>query len=529
MPATITPSPGFEARKGHHLATTRRKVILAGIGLGGIAVSIVVAVIGLGQFSESSVRQSLQEASDSRVQLGSFERFYFPFPGCVLKQVTFIHNPARSKPLIATEKLTIRGSYSGIFSKRLSQITMEGLRVSIPPFGTGLTFHTTPSKITTDEIIANGATLEFALHDPNRPPLRFDIREASLKNVGWSGPLTYAVKVHNPEPPGEVVAKGKFGVWNRSDPGQTPLSGEYKFEQADLSVYEGIAGKLSSQGTFAGILAHVDISGTTDTPDFEVKSGGHPVQLKTEFSAYVDAIHGDTYLKQVNADFLKTHVVAEGSVAGSPNGTGKIALLELRAGNARIEDFLRLFTQAKRPSMSGSLSAHVQAQIPGGPQPFLRRIKLQGNFGIAAGAFSQPSTQEGVNKLSAGARGEKDTTDPETVLSDLQGQVRTQNGIAKLQDLSFGVPGAAARVDGTYDLMSHKIDLRGQMQVESKISNTESGGKALLLKMMEPFFKKIKKGEIVPIRISGTYDHPSYGLDLKDKKADRVSPPQPAK
>ena len=526
MPGTATPPAGLQTRKKQLFAlTTWHTVIVVVLVLAAIA----VATFSLLPFSRSSVLQSLREASDSQVQLGGFERFYFPSPGCVLRQVAFIHDPAQSKPLISIEKLTIRGSYFSALSKRLSQITLEGLRIFIPPLGTSRPFHTTPSKITTDEITANGAELEFGLHDPSKPPLRFDIREASLKNVGWSGPLTYNVKIHNPEPPGEVTAAGKFGVWNRSDPGQTPLSGEYTFEQADLSVYEGVAGKLSSQGKFTGTLAHVDISGTTDTPDFEVKSAGHPVQLKSEFSAYVDAIHGDTYLKQVNADFLKTHVVAEGSVAGSPDAKGKIARIDLRASNARIEDCLYLFAQSRRPPMSGSLIAHVQAQIPEGPQPFLRRIKLQGKFGIAAGAFSQPSTQEGVNKLSAGARGEKDTSDPETVLTDLEGQVRLQNGIAKFEDLSFGVPGAAARVDGTYNLVNEKIDLRGQMQVESKISNSESGAKALLLKMMEHFFKKRNKGEIVPIRISGTYDHPAYGLDLEDKRADKVPPPQPAK
>ena len=56
---------------------------------------------------------------------------------------------------------------------------------------------------------------------------------------------------------------------------------------------------LSSQGKFGGTLRHIDISGKTDIPDFEVKSGGHPMRLTTEFTAYVDGIHGDT-LKRVD-------------------------------------------------------------------------------------------------------------------------------------------------------------------------------------------------------------------------------------
>jgi hypothetical protein len=153
-------------------------------------------------------------------------------------------------------------------------------------------------------------------------------------------------------------------------------------------------------------------------------------------------------------------------------------------------------------------------------------VKLQGAFGISGGTFS-PSTQQNVDKLSAGARGEKekDQVDPETVLTDLKGQVNLLAGTAAFSDLSFGVPGATARMHGTYNVISHKVDLCGQMKVDTKISNTTSGGKAFLLKMMEPFFKKKRKGEIVPVQISGTYEHPSFGLDLKDEKAQKVPAP----
>jgi len=67
--------------------------------------------------------------------------------------------------------------------------------------------------------------------------------------------------------------------------------------------------------------------------------------------------------------------------------------------------------------------------------------------------------------------------------------------------------------------------------VDTKISNTTSGAKAFLLKVMDPFFKKRRKGEILPVQISGTYERPSFGLDLNDEKAERVAPPSrtPAK
>jgi hypothetical protein len=229
----------------------------------------------------------------------------------------------------------------------------------------------------------------------------------------------------------------------------------------------------------------------------------------------------------VDAHFRKTHVVAEGSIAKSAHGSGKTALITLSDRNGRIEDLLMLFVKKERSPMSGAVTLQAKAELPSGERPFLEKLKLRGNFGIGGGEFSSPSTQEGVNKLSAGAQGEKDVPDPETALTDLTGQVTAEDGLATFADLSFGIPGASARMHGSYNLLNHKIDLHGQMQVQTKMSNTTTGAKAFLLKVMDPFFKKRKKGEILPVRISGTYENPSFGLDLMDNKT-QVAPPSKA-
>jgi hypothetical protein len=50
--------------------------------------------------------------------------------------------------------------------------------------------------------------------------------------------------------------------------------------------------------------------------------------------------------------------------------------------------------------------------------------------------------------------------------------------------------------------------------VESTRSKGSTGNKAVFLKVAEPFFKKRKQGEVVPIKMGGTFSHPSYGLDI---------------
>jgi hypothetical protein len=516
MAATMIPPDATQT----NLPPKLSRWVMATLVLACVVVVAAVAALSLWwPFSPAHVLENLREAGDSQVELRGFHTTYFPSPGCILDGVVFHHSRSEAKPLITIEKLTIRGSYLGLLAQRVSQIKAEGMLISLPPLASAAPFHTSRSSISYDEIVADGTIIEFDSSDPKTPALRFEVQQALLRDVSWKSPLTYQVKVHNPQPPGIVTAQGKFGVWQQGSAGETPISGEYKFDQADLSVYDGIGGTLSSTGKFSGKLAHIDISGQTDTPDFTVTMGNHPVRLTTQFKAYVDATKGDTFLNQVDAEFAKTHLSARGSIATSANGKGKTAIIDVHSQQARIQDLLHLFVKDNRTPMSGDVKLQAHVQIPPGDD-FLKKIKLRGNFGIARGEFSD-SMQESVDKFSAGARGEseKEQADPETVLTGLSGQVDVFAGSARFSDLSFEVPGAKANLQGTYNLIDHKIDLRGQLEVATKISDTTSGGKALILKMMEPFFKKQRKGEIVPVKIAGTYEKPTFGLDLKDKKA----------
>lgn len=104
------------------------------------------------------------------------------------------------------------------------------------------------------------------------------------------------------------------------------------------------------------------------------------------------------------------------------------------------------------------------------------------------------------------------------MLSELKGHVLLRNGVATFSNLSFGVPGALAQMRGTYDLISEKIDLHGTLKTEAEVSKTTRGIKSLMLKVLDPFFKNKPNGYQAPVKITGTYDHPTFGLDLGDPK-----------
>jgi AsmA-like C-terminal region len=502
------------------VATHKKAIILIVVLV--LVGSLVAAYIRISPFARQAVIQDLQDASGSTVTIRSYRRTHFPAPGCVLEGVEF-HKAENKYTFLSIDKLVIKGTYLGVLRHHVQRIKAVGARVIVPPFGSNLTFQTQHSNIVIDEVVADGTIVEFANEDSKEKPLQFEVHKGLIQDVRWGAPLQYKLEFHNPNPPGEISVQGKFGAWTTGHPGDTPISGDYTFEHADLSVYGGIRGFLSSKGKFEGILQHINVMGDTDTPDFEVEAGGHKVKLTSKFDAYVDGIRGDTYLKRVEGHLGRTTIIADGSIASSPNHPGKSAEIELTTRRGRIEDLLGLFVSAPRSPMSGEVSLGTKAEIPPGDQGFLRKVKLDGAFGIDAGKFSNTDTQKDVDTLSAGARGEN-KDDPETVMTDLKGSVTLVGGLAHFSDLSFTIPGAHARMQGAYDLISHKIDLHGKLRVDTRISKTSTGFKSLLLKMMDPIFKKKNKGEIVPVHIAGTYEKPEFGLDLTQPSTKNAAP-----
>jgi hypothetical protein len=346
-------------------------------------------------FSEHSVLQDLAEAADSSVTATRYHATYFP-PGCILEGVEFRHQKFR---LITIQKLIIEGSYLGILRRHIPRVEAIRAHVFIPGFDSKLNLDTQHSTTVVDELVAKATDVEFDSNNPRQQPFFFDVHEATFKNVGWDNPIAYHQKLHNPNPPGEISADGKFGAWAEGHPEDTLFSGDYTFEDADLSMYGGIAGMLDSKGSFGGALKHLHVAGTTVVPDFEVQSSARRVKLETKCDAYVNALNGDTFLKRVEARFGRTTTLP-----------GRFTDLRLTARSGRIQDILGLFVSDGSP-MSGVISLQAEATIPPGDEEFLKKIELKSVFGIGEGSFAKQQTQQGVDQLSAGARG-KDYSSP---------------------------------------------------------------------------------------------------------------------
>jgi len=423
-------------------------------------------------------------------------------------------------PLVAIQKVTIQSNYHDLLLRPgyISRIILEGLKISVSAQHETSTSQQISSKSSTrmGEVFTKNATLEVARKGDG--PLRFEIHQLSLKSISDSSPMSYDLAMRNAEPPGEIRSRGRLGPWDRQHMNDIPLSGSYTFDGVDLGTFEGIGGTLAATGDFHGVLGRIDTQGTTNTPKFEVTRSHHPVALKAKFNATVDGMSGDTILHFVDGVFLKTPVHIEGSVAGKPGQPGKTASLNATVHNGRMDNVLWLFVKQRKAPMDGTTNFHAHVIWPSGHQPFLKRVVLQGDFEIEHAQWTDPERQMSVNMLSKKAGGKK--KDPETpnVTADLKGSVLLSNEVAKFHDTSFKVPGAEAILHGTYNLEDTKIDFHGDLKTEASLSDDSSGVKAVLLKPLDPLFKKKHAGALVPVEMTGTYHDPHFGVSPQPKK-----------
>jgi hypothetical protein len=501
-----------------------------------LAVALFVLALAIGgtilalhwPFSQARVTQSLQGTFPATVTFQKFHSTYFPHPGCIGEGVAFEHlgRPSGTVPIATIQRLTIEARYADLFLRpgHLARILLEGFRISVPRIGTPLEqsgWKESKSTILIGELVANGATLEIG-RAGGRPPLLFDIHNLKLSSVGQSNSMAYDVAMHNPVPPGEIRSQGHFGPWNSGDPGQTPIDGHYIFQRANLGVFSGIAGILSSEDKFHGFLGHIESQGSIDIPDFMVTRSKHSIHLTAQFHLFVNGTNGDVQLERVSAGFLNTHVQASGQVAGHAGQHGKTTSVDFSVQNGHVNDVLWMFVRGQKPSLVGTTSFHAHVTIPPEKRPFVQKLRLVGDFGIDNGQFTKTSTQDHIDTLSEKSRGTKPDavsaeSDPERVISNLAGHVELRNATANFENLSFQVPGAFAQLHGTYNLETQALGLHGTLKTDAELSNMTGGVKSVLIKPFNVFFKRRHAGAVVPVHLLGTYSQPQAGLDLPVK------------
>ncbi len=428
-------------------------------------------------------------------------------------------------PFVTMTKFEVEVGLLGILREpiRVKNLRLDELTIQIPPKrhdSQPSSEHEPPPAFVIDDLVADGAILRILPRDPEKKPLQFDLNQLRVQAAGVSEPMRFDAILQNAKPPGEIQTKGEFGPLVLFDAGATPVSGDYVFADADLSVFKGIGGTLYSEGRFDGVLERIDVKGLTRTPDFQLTSAGTSVDLRTDFEAVVDGTNGDTLLSPVNAILASSDFQTAGGVGHRAGTPGKTVCLAAEGADGRIEDFLRLAMKSQRPFMTGGIRFRSSILIPQGDVDVVDKLVLDGEFVIDSALFPESEVQGKVDDLSQMAQSDKSeegavsALSAERVLSDMRGSFQLEKGVMSLSYLSFRVPGAEVRLEGTYGLVNQRIDFRGELRMEAKVSEVTSGWKSFFLKMVDPLFQTKDAGSVIPIKIQGTPDAPSFGVEV---------------
>jgi hypothetical protein len=434
-------------------------------------------------------------------------------------------------PLVQVKEAYVDVTLVSLLRRRpdITDVTLVGLQINTPPRKPGgpPMIHGTDQDLAAKypivirRIHADDALLVVLRYDSDKPPNEWAIHRLDMYNFSFTHPAAFHAVLSNPKPQGEIDCDGSFGPWDAEDPRETPMAAKYVFAHADLGTLKGIRGILSSTGKFSGPLDYLTVEGVTDTPDFALRISGHPMALHTDFSAIVNGTNGDTVLTKVTAKFLHTTLVTQGSVTDVYKTVkGRTIALDAVSTDARIEDLLRLAVKSDEPLMTGSARLKTKILIPEEANTdVIERLQLDGQFGIQEAHFTSPDVQSKIDSLSRRGQGHPKEEDISDELSDLKGSFQMGSGAIHFSDLTFDVEGASIALSGTYDMNNEQIDFRGKLRTNAKLSQMVTGWKSVMLKPFDSFFrgKNGRAGAEIPIKITGTRDHPTYGTDFHDK------------
>lgn len=508
---------------------------------------LVIALASIVPFRSDAARTrivaALEDHLQSDVELGELSWRVLPQLRAEGRDLVIRHKGRTDvPPLISVRQFAVEGNVLGLFRRHVSSVTLAGLEIQIPPRikrrpGEGTAAETKPGAAPgsvaqrqpaaprepndenparawiIDSLLTTDGLLSIVPSQPGREPKSWAIHTLELRTVGFTRTMPFAATVTNAIPRGEVVMRGTFGPWAAGDPGETPIAGDYTFAKADLSIFKGIAGILSAKGAMAGTIDRIETRGETETPDFTIRPAGHPVAVSAKYHAIVDGTNGNTFLERVDLKFLNTEITTKGAVAKTPGQRGRTLTLDIQMDEGRLEDVLRLVVKTPKPTMTGRLALKSALKLPPGEADVLDRMALEGEFSIDDTRFTDAGVQQKINELSLRGRGKLGEESARRVGSNFEGRFSMAGGVLRIPSVAFDVPGAIVRMAGAYHLDRETIDFSGTLLMDAKMSETVTGAKSLLLKLVDPLFKRPGGGSSVPIVINGTREDPKFGLD----------------
>ena len=498
------------------------RVLIALIVVG--VILIVVSVKALEPRMHDWVTDNLSKALDSDVELGAVHVRWLPLQ-LHAHDLTVRHQGRTDiPPLLVVSSFIVDLKPTDIRSTTIDRVWVDGLEVSIPPKDPQTGKRPMPkssgdgdgsegSGLVIRHLIATNTRMRIVPANPDKEPKVWDVHALEMKNLRSGESATFTASVNNPIPEGQIEASGKFGPWQKHEPGATALSGEYTFD-ADLGTIPGLAGKLGALGAMTGTIDQISTTGQTKTPDFRLTElDGASLPLQTAYEAIVDGTKGDVELKHVDVVLGKSKFDVRGVVEGTKGVKGKRVVVNVKSNSASLGELLRFVSKA-RAVADGTLIIDAALDLPQGKQKVLERVSLEGSVRAERVQFRNDAVQDKIDDLSRKAQGRPEDTSIDEVASQMAAKFALRDGVFTYQNLSFKVRGAAVQMDGTHSLRSKVVDFSGVALLDATVSQTQTGYKSWLLKPFDPLFRKNGAGTRLVITVAGTQDQPKIGLDI---------------
>lgn len=535
--------------------TSRKKKWLVVLSAAAATVALVLFILGRAAAArfEPYIREQaisyLQKRFDSEAEIGAlrislphlspYKVFFERGKGTIAHvegdNVLLRHKGRRDiAPMFVMQRFTFDVDLGTLFDspKRVHLVTIDGMEINIPPKGERPDFTPDEEKkaekntedsgrtdVLFDEVVINNSMLRLHSRKEGKQPLQFDLHEIRLFSAGRYVAMKYKALLTNAKPPGEIDSEGNFGPWAASEPGDTPLDGNYVFDKADLGVFRGIAGILHSTGTFSGTLDTITAKGEATVPDFRLKTTGHPVALKTKFEVLVDGTNGDTVLRPVIGTLGTTTFTTSGAVIKHEDDQHRTISLDVDMPKGNLRDLLTLAMKGE-PFMAGQIALKTKIDIPPLSGKVKEKLLLDGHFEITQGHFLKSKIQDKIDELSRRAQGQPKNMEIDEVVMNMAGAFKMEDQTITFTNLSFAVPGSGVDLNGNYNIDADVVDFHGTLRLDAKISQTLTGWKHWLAKPIDPFFSKKGAGTFVHIQVTGSSKEPKFGREKGSKDED---------
>ncbi len=336
-----------------------------------------------------------------------------------------------------------------------------GCAVNIPPKGQrGPLMPDDPKQkgqsglgIVVDRIECTDAKMTLETSKPGKKPLEFEISSVVLTDVGAKKPLNYTAVLVNPKPVGDVRSTGHFGPWQKDNPRDTPIDGDYEFTHADLSSIHGTGRDSGVDGKVCRERwGRLRWRGWRMCRRFGWISATMRCRCRRSFNAVVDGTTGDTRLDWVKARVGRSELTATGSVTRATGVQGHTTDLHAVMEQGRIEDMLTLAMKGSPALMRGALATKVHIVVPPGPVSVSRKMRLEGTFAIHDALLNNVKMQQQLDAMSERAQGNPklaNAQDAAVVGSSMSGTFSQADAVMQIPELNYQMPGAQVTMNGT--------------------------------------------------------------------------------